>query len=168
MPEIALSAVAVLRFRVRGYRMPVRDRHRDAFLELVAAGVLEPDGAGDYRFTAGGWARREDLLRAEEDRIERERFEPPDAGNLSESARGLLRRLASGERVAITDENRPAFRELAAARIIYLRHTFAQGDESGYRFTYWGWHRRFELIARPARSVPPSQAGGQVPGSGPG
>ena len=152
MPEIALSesAVAVLRFRVRGYRMPVRERHRDAFLELVAAGILEPDGAGDYRFTASGWAHREDILHAEEERIERQRYEPPDAGNLSESARGLLRRMASGERVAVTDQNRPAFRELAAARILYPVSTWAGGPESVFRFTPAGWEHREEWITAPA------------------
>jgi hypothetical protein len=43
--------------------------------------------------------------------------------------------------------NRPAFRELAEARIIILRHTFAKGEESGYRFTYWGCERRFEILS---------------------
>jgi antitoxin (DNA-binding transcriptional repressor) of toxin-antitoxin stability system len=157
MPEIALSAaaIAVLRFRVRDYRMPVRDRNRDAFLELVAAGILEPDGTGDYRFTGDGWARRNDILRVEEDRIERDRFEPPDADNLSESARGLLRRIASGERVAVTDENRPTFRELAAARILYPVSTWAGGPESVFRFTPAGWERREEWITAHAAVAPP-------------
>jgi hypothetical protein len=166
MPEIALSAsaTAVLRFRVRGYPMPARDRHLAAFRELVEAGIMEPDGE-DFRFTADGWTRRDEILRAAEERIVRERFEPPDANHLSESARGLLRRIASGVRVGITDQNRPAFRELAAARIIYFMHTFAKGDESGYRFTYSGWQRRFEMIARPARSLHQGQAGGSGVGT---
>jgi hypothetical protein len=142
---LSASAVAALRFRVKGWRMPVRDHNRAAFQELVAAGIMEPDGE-DFRFTEAGWVRREEILREEEERIERDRFEPPDASNLSESARELLRRIASGGRVEVTNENRPAFRELAAARIIYLMHTFAKGDESSYRFTYWGWHQRFEMI----------------------
>jgi hypothetical protein len=169
MPEITLSAsaTAVLRFRARGYRMPARGRHLAAFRELVEAGIMEPDGE-DFRFTTEGWTRRDEILRAAEERIERERFEPPDASHLSESGRGLLRRIASGDRVEITDQNRAAFRELAAARIIYLRHTFAKGDESGYRFTYWGWQRRFEMIAPPSRSVHSEQAGAQVRGSRPG
>jgi len=24
-----------------------------------------------------------------------------------------------------------------------LMHTFAKGNESGYRFTYWGWKARY-------------------------
>jgi hypothetical protein len=161
MPEIALSesATAVLRFRVRGYRMPARERHLAAFRELVEAGIMEPDGE-DFRFTTVGWTRRDEILRAAEERIERERFAPPDASRLSESARGLLRRIASGDRVEISGQNRQVFRELAAARIIYLMHTFAKGDESGYRFTYWGWQRRFEIIAHPAQSLHHGQAGG--------
>ncbi len=56
MQTIALSetAVAVLRFRVKGWRFPVRERDRDAFSELVEAGIMEPDGT-DFRFTEGGW-----------------------------------------------------------------------------------------------------------------
>lgn len=57
----------------------------------------------------------------------------------------LPRRIAAGEPVEITDANRPGFRELATARIIEFCHAFAGGDESGYRWTYWGWNRRFEL-----------------------
>ena len=92
-----------------------------------------PGTEADYRFTDEGYAWREEILREEEDRIERQRYEPPDA-NLSEAAKALLRRIATGERVEITDGNRPAFRELAEARIIYLMHTFTRGAESGYRF----------------------------------
>ncbi len=58
----------------------------------------------------------------------------------------LLGRIASGERIEITEENRPKFRELAAARIIYLMSTFAKGAESGYRFTLLGWEQRNEIL----------------------
>ena len=34
--------------------------------------------------------------------------------------------MTSPQRIEVTAENRPAFRELAAARIIFLRHTFAR------------------------------------------
>jgi len=120
-----------------------------AFRELVDAGIMVPD-AGDFRFTEDGWARREEILR-EEERIERERYESPDASGLSVSARDLLRRIISG-RVEITPENRPAFRELAAARIIILGHSFAGGRDSIYRWTYWGHRQRFE-IAGSARAT---------------
>ena len=45
MPEtfaLSESAVAVLRFRVKGYRMKVTDRSLEAFRELAAAGIMEP------------------------------------------------------------------------------------------------------------------------------
>jgi antitoxin (DNA-binding transcriptional repressor) of toxin-antitoxin stability system len=58
----------------------------------------------------------------------------------------LLRRIATGEQVEITEGNRPTFRELADARIIDLMRTFTRGAESGYRFTRLGWEQRFELI----------------------
>ena len=53
MPDtitLSESAVATLRFRVKGWKMPVRDRHLEAFHELVAAGIMEPHG-DDFRFT---------------------------------------------------------------------------------------------------------------------
>ncbi len=145
MNYLSESAVATLRFLTRGYRMPVTDRRIEAFRELAAAGIMEsvPGTANDYRFTAWGLSRRAEILAREEDRIERERYAPPD-GDLSDAARGLLRRIASG-RVAVDDANRPTFRELAAARVITLGSSFAGGSESAYRFTYWGWHRRLEL-----------------------
>jgi hypothetical protein len=140
------NAVAIFRLRVKGLRMPATERRRPAYRELVEAGIMEPDGEG-FRFTAEAWDRREELLHEAEDRIERERYEPPDASGLSGASLALLRRIASGERVEVTRENRPTFRELAAARIIVLGHSFVGGDESHYRFTYWGWHRRIEILA---------------------
>jgi hypothetical protein len=150
MQTVTLSeaAVAVLRFEIRGWKAKRKGARLAAYRELAAAGIMEPvpGTEEDYRFTEEGSARREEILREEEDRIERQRYAPPDATNLSQSARALLRRIATGERVEITEGNRPAFRELADARIIYLMHTFARGAESGYRFTLLGWEQRFELI----------------------
>jgi hypothetical protein len=142
------SAVAVLRFEIKGWKSKRPESRLAAYRELAEAGIMEPvpGSETDYRFTAEGMGRREQILNQEHDRIERARFEPPDASNLSETARVLLRRIISGERIEITKENRPAFRELAAARIIYLMSTFAKGAESGYRFTLLGWEQRDEIL----------------------
>ncbi len=165
MPEtfaLSESAVALLRFRVKGYRMKVTDRSREAFRELATAGIMEPvpgaDGnpEGDYRFTEGGWARRQELLIDAEERIERERYEPPDAGNLSEAARELLRRRLAGDR-EVTDANRPLYRELVAARIMYPVSTWVGGSESVFRFTHAGWERRGES-SLPSGVLPPPSA----------
>jgi hypothetical protein len=147
MQTVTLSecAVALLRFRAMRCPMTIRERDREAFRELVNAGIMKPEGTS-YRFTDDGLMRREDILREREEKIEREMFEPPDASNLSEDARDLLRQIVSGERIEIVTGNRNLFHELAAARIIYLRNSFARGAESAYRFTYYGWHRRFELL----------------------
>ncbi len=145
MQTIALSenAVAVLRYRVKKWPMKVRERDLPAYRELVDAGIMTPDG-DDFRFTDEGWAHREELLHEAADRIERERFEPPDASNVSESARDLLRRHLRGDR-EVTDGNRPQYRELVAARILIPIHSFIGGSESAFHFTYWGWKRRFEF-----------------------
>jgi hypothetical protein len=149
MQTVTLSeaAVTVLRFEIRGWKAKRKGARLAAYQELAAAGIMEPvpGTEADYRFTVEGYARREKILKKEEDRIERQRYQPPDA-NLSEAARALLRRIATGEQVEITEENRRTFRELADARIIYLRHTFTRGAESGYRFTLLGWEQRFELM----------------------
>jgi hypothetical protein len=136
------SAVAVLRFRIRGHPVPVTPQRLPAFRELAAAGIMEPDGE-DFRFTDDGGARREEILRAEEDRIERGRYAPPD-GPLSEAAREQLRCYLAGDR-RVTEENRPAYRELVGARVMIPMHGFIGGPESSFRLTYWGWQRRFEL-----------------------
>jgi hypothetical protein len=146
MQTISLSenAVAVLRFRVKGWRFPIRDRDQDAFQELVAAGIMEPDGA-DFRFTEDSWERRKELLHEAEDRIERNRYDPPDASNLSESARELLRTCIDGEYPDGDETNRPAYRELVKARIMIPMGAFSKGVECVFWFTYWGHKLRFEL-----------------------
>jgi len=151
MPDtlnLSESAVATLRLRMKGLRLPVTDRRLAAYRELAAAGIMEPadEGESEFRFTGWGIAHREEILDREWERIERERYAPPD-GRLSTSARALLRRIASGERVEVDEASRPDFRELAAARFVVLGHSFARGDESAYRFTYWGWKRKDEWIA---------------------
>lgn len=147
-------AVAVLRLHVEGERMPANERNLPAYQELVKAGIMEPVPGSErvYRLTAHGREHRDSIVERETERIERERFDPPDASHLSEAARELLRRLISA-RVEVTPEDRPAFRELAAARIILLGHSFAGGPESCYRWTYHGWHRRFELLAGKKEAV---------------
>ena len=81
MQTIALSefAVAVLRFEIKGWRMKNRAGRLSAYRELTAAGIMEPVPGSqmEYRFTARHGAR-DAILVSEADRIERERFEPPD------------------------------------------------------------------------------------------
>jgi hypothetical protein len=156
--ELSPNAVAVLRFEIKGWRPKIKGTRLPAYHELTAAGIMEPVAGSEteFRFTEEGMKQREEILRDAEDRIERERFEPPDVGNLSEASWGLLRQIVSGERVKITQENRSAFRELAAARIIYLMHTFANGDDLGYRFTYFGWNQRSSM------RMPTSQSNGSA------
>jgi hypothetical protein len=148
------SAVATLRLHVEGEQTPARERNLGAYRELVEAGIMDvvPGSERSDRLTAEGREHRDAILERETERIERERFDPPDARHLSGAARELLRRLIS-DRVEVTPENRSAFRELAAARIILLGHSFAGGPESAYRWTYHGWHRRFELLADTKEAV---------------
>lgn len=137
MPSIMLSdaAVAVLRFRLKRYRVPPSEQRRPAFEELVAAGIMEPDGE-DYRFTDTGKAEGPGILREQEERINREQYEPlnPDLA-LSEAAMGLLKRRLAGERVEITEQTRHLYEELAAARLMEPLHTFANGPNGHYRLT---------------------------------
>lgn len=147
MQTITLSeaAVATLHFEIKGWKGRVREIDLPGYRELVAAGIMEPDGE-KFRLTEWGRVHGQEVVEQEYDRIERERYEPPDASGLSETAWQLLQRVASGDRIEVTPENRPAFRELAAARIILLGSSFARGPESVYHWTYWGWHRRQELL----------------------
>ena len=81
LQTIALSetAVAVLRFEIKGWRAKNREGRLPAYRELAAAGIMEPVPGSEleYRFTAGGMKHREAILEREADRIERERYEPP-------------------------------------------------------------------------------------------
>ncbi len=147
MQTITLSAtaVALLRFRVKKWPMKVREQDLPGYQELVDAGIMVPDGA-DFKFTEEGWAKRQEILSEAEDRIERARYEPPDASNLSDAARELLRTCVAGNCPDGDETNRPAYRELVKARIMIPMGSFTKGDECVFRFTYWGWKRRFEIL----------------------
>lgn len=153
--RLSENAVAALRFEIKGVRAKDPSRRLSAYRELATAGIMEPvpGSDGEYRFTEDGMRHREAILAREVERIERERYEPPD-GDLSEAARERLRLYLAGD-CAVTEENRPAYRELVAARVMIPVHTFAGGREAEYRLTYWGHARRFELAGTAARdSVP--------------
>ena len=147
MQTITLSAnaVALLRFRVKKWPMKVRKQDLAGYQELVDAGIMVPDG-DDFKFTEDGWARRHERLSEAEDRIERERYEPPDASDLSDAARELLRTCSAGNCPDGDETNRPAYRELVTARIMIPMGSVTMGDECVFRFTYWGWKRRFEIL----------------------
>lgn len=55
--------------------------------------------------------------------------------DLSPDAVDLLRRRMNRERVEVTEETRPAYRELVAAGLMYPVHTLAGGNEGYYRPT---------------------------------
>jgi hypothetical protein len=152
--RVSESAVAVLRLEIKGWRAKDNAKRLPAYRELAAAGIIEsvPGSETEYRFTEEGFQQREEILRTDWERVERERYAPPDT-HISDAARELLRGLAAGGRVEVTPANSAAYRELADARIMYPLQTFVGGVS--YRFTYWGWEQRFELagIDRPAEVV---------------
>jgi hypothetical protein len=139
------SAVALLRFEIKGYRLAKNASRLEAYRELAAAGIMEavPGTQDEFRFTERGIREREAILERESDRIEQERYAPPDAP-LTMTARDQLRHFLAGDR-EVTVANRPAYRELVEARVMVPVHTFAGGRDSAFRLTYWGWERRFEL-----------------------
>jgi hypothetical protein len=148
MPKnLSDSAIFILRCAIEGYRLLDTAKRLPAYRELSAVGLMElvPGSESEFRFTEDGLRRREAVLEEEGDRLERERYEPPDASALTTAARDLLHRLVSGETIPLDDVSKPTFRELAAARIMIPRSGFATGPESDYQFTYWGWRQRFAL-----------------------
>jgi hypothetical protein len=54
---------------------------------------------------------------------------------ISQAALAVLLRRMSRERVEVTDETRPLYRELVAAGLMIPLHTLTGGDESAYRVT---------------------------------
>jgi hypothetical protein len=143
--QLSETAVAVLRFEIKGYRSKNPERRLPAYRELAAAGIMEPvpGSESEYRFTELGLEWREEILDREQERIERERFDRPDT-NLSEAAMERLRLHLGGDR-KVTEENHPVYRELEAARVMIHSRPFVGGDD--YRLTYWGWKLKDELIA---------------------
>jgi hypothetical protein len=152
MQAVTLSenAVAVLRLRVKGLKLPVNETRLKAYRELAAAGIMAPvsgnDGApeADYGFTEDGWVRREAILDAAEAHLRSLEPRLPERIELSRAARKTVARHLAGDR-NVTDVNREAYRELARAGIMYPVSTFAGGPESLFRFTSRGWERRHEF-----------------------
>jgi hypothetical protein len=160
---LSTTAVAVLRFEIRGWKAKDPARRLPAYRELAAAGIMEPVPGSEveYRFTREGLEHGEAILEREAERIERERYEPPDASRLSEAARELLRTCITDGCPEGDEANRPAYRELVAARIMIPVGSFSKGDECVFRFTYWGHKLRFELVGMHSPSSPggwPSEA----------
>jgi hypothetical protein len=54
---------------------------------------------------------------------------------ISPAALSLLLRRLAGERIAVTEENRPLFRELVEAGLMEPLSTFLHGREGNYRPT---------------------------------
>jgi len=65
---------------------------------------------------------------------------------LSDAAQVLLRRRLAGDRVEVTDQTRPLYRELVEAGMMIPLHTFALGPESAYRLTEAACELRDDLI----------------------
>jgi hypothetical protein len=74
---------------------------------------------------------------------------------LSDAALVLLRTRLAGEWVGVTDDNRPIYRELVAAGLMYPVSTFLHGKEGYYRPT----EAAFNGLCTP----PPSRAEAPVP-----
>ena len=77
---------------------------------------------------------------------------------LSDAALALLKRRFAGERVAVTDETRPLYHELAAAGLMMPLHTFALGPNSAYRLTDAGCDMRDSLNGHASRIPSASEA----------
>jgi hypothetical protein len=79
---------------------------------------------------------------------------------LSDAALSLLRQQAEHDGVPLTDENREAHRELAAAELMVVGHDFLAGREAFYRLTKTGWKmadvlERLSIVPSPAESASP-------------
>ncbi len=145
MQAVTLSenAIAVLRFRSKGWPWKVSEGNVAAFQELAAAGIMEPDG-DDFRFTDNGRARRQEILAAAEAHLRSLDPQLPERIDLSRAATRTLARHMAGDK-EVTNANREAYRELARAGIMVPVSTFIGGSESLFRFTWQGWERRYEF-----------------------
>ena len=74
---------------------------------------------------------------------------------LSGAATALLRSRLAGERVAVTEENRPLYRELVAAGLMEPLSTFLRGGEGNYRPTELAYAANGSSNQLPASSKAP-------------
>ncbi len=123
--------------------------------ELERAGLLEE---GSTRPTRAALRRRREFL--------------PHEGPLSKAAVTRFRRHLAGDR-DVTDANRSAYRELAAAGLMEAMHSFAGGDESVYRLTKEGFELAGMNCAEDSagripgkRRIPRSRGRSRFPGAG--
>ncbi len=65
---------------------------------------------------------------------------------LSAEALAQMRLHMEQDGIRVDDGNREAYRELAAAGIMYPVSTFVRGPEAYFRFTPAGWERRHEIL----------------------
>jgi hypothetical protein len=144
------AAVALLKRRITGERVAVTEENLPAYRELARAGVMATaslpgvDPESHFRFTIEGWDRRMEWIGV-------------PAGSpirLTESAENLLQRRLVGERVEVTEENLPAYRELAGAGLAVPISTFLRGPDSHFRLTKEACDRREEWLT-PSASDPP-------------
>jgi hypothetical protein len=140
---LSKSALSVLRVRAKGLRLPVTDGRLKAYRELAGPGIMEPDG-DDFRFTADGWARREETITAAEAHLRSLEPRLPERIEISRAARSTLARHLAGDK-EVTDANRDAYRELAQAGIMVSVGTFIKGDDCVFQLTHQGWERRHEF-----------------------
>jgi hypothetical protein len=112
-----------------GDEIELTDRVISARRELERAGLLEEDS---IRPTRAARHRCREFL--------------PHDGPLSRAAVAQFRHHLAGDR-DVTDANRAAYRELAAAGLMEAGHSFARGDESIYRLTKEGFERKAGLLA---------------------
>jgi hypothetical protein len=84
--------------------------------------------------------------------------------SLSEAALTLLRRRLAAEWVAVTEENRPLYRELVEAGLMYPVSTFLHGKEGYYRPTDAACDLRDGITASSLSTRPPLPAGSPSPG----
>ncbi len=141
--KLSPSALLVLRFRAN--KWPMEQDRPDAYRELVAAGIMAPDGE-DFKFTEDGWNRREEYI-AEAEAYQRSlELKLPGHIDLSDPARAVLERHLAGY-TDVTDANRPAYKELVKAGIMVSVGTFTMGDDCAFKFTWQGRERAAELLA---------------------
>ena len=83
---------------------------------------------------------------------------------LSDAAQCLLRRRLAGEWVAVTEEDRRLYRELAEAGLMYPVSTFLHGKEGYYRPMDAACDLRDRISASSLSTRPPLPAGSPAPG----
>lgn len=134
--RLSETAIAVLRFELRGWKAKDPSRRVEAYRELAEAGLMEvvQGGPMTFRFRSVAVPYLSAILAQEEARELGERQPTPDLESLSLPELRLFARLQDGEDVAAIQDG-CAVQDLVRTGVLIARNPFDDARRTEYRLS---------------------------------